>query len=194
MYSLRRYNKSVSIPFRGTKDAFGGLSNMAGGFPVIIGGYKLKNVEALYQSLRYPNMPEVQTKIINYASPIIAKRYARGFVKETRKDWEQVRFKIMRFCIEIKLAQNWDSFSKVLINTRDHPIVEVSKKDKIWGAIDKGDYYEGTNALGRLLMDVRDKIKNTEVYSIDIPDVVNLIFLGYDLTKINPLNGLVELT
>jgi hypothetical protein len=62
----------------------------------------------------------------------------------------------------VKLAQNYYEFGRLLLATRDHPIVEQSRKDDYWGAKltdPTGDILVGQNVLGRLLMELREKLK-----------------------------------
>lgn len=184
--NLRKYNKADCISFRSTKGNYGGLSNMAGGFPLNLENIKIYNAEALYQSLKYPNHPNIQEEIFAVKSPIFAKKISRKYSKFERKDWIQVRFKIMRYCIELKLEQNFIKFSEVLLSTKNKSIVEYTKTDKIWGAIDVGAYYEGTNALGRLLMELRGKLDCSKgYYHAALPDVPDLVVLNKDLKTIS---------
>jgi hypothetical protein len=62
-YELRQYDVRQAAAFKKTKEKWGELSNMAGGFPVVVNGIHIKSIEALYQACRFPDMPEVQ-KII----------------------------------------------------------------------------------------------------------------------------------
>ena len=179
--SIRNYKKNECVTFKSTKGKYGSLSNMAPGYPILIGSVKIKTTEALYQALRFPDFPEIQKKIIDFHSPISAKKYSRDHLDKTRIDWHEHRFKIMKFCLEIKLQQNWESFSKVLLKTRNLSIVEYTDKDKVWGATDEGDFYSGTNALGRLLMELREKVR-TNTFELTIPQINGIIFLGKELT------------
>lgn len=189
-HNIRRYPKGNCIVFRKTREEHGNLSNMAPGFPIKIGPLFIKNSEVLYQALRYPTYPEIQKEILSIPSPIIAKRVARKYINYTRSDWDDARFAVMQFCIELKLVQNKTTFSKALFQTEDYSIVELTKKDKIWGAVDMGEYYEGINALGRLLMGIRYKLRSIGMnYTIDMPKIGDLIVLGCDLSFINPNTG-----
>lgn len=192
--NIRLYYKDDCIVFRSTKEEYGGLSNMSSGFPIEIGKYIVRNSEVLYQALRFPHYPLIQEEIIKIPSPIIAKRTSRKYVnKYTRSDWQAYRYIIMKFCIELKLVQNWNSFSTLLLKTEEYNIVELSKRDKVWGALDMGGYYEGVNALGRILMGVRQKIILHGInYSIEIPQIPDLVFLGYDLKNLNTRTGLIN--
>ena len=61
---IRVYAKENSCIFKKNNDEFGGLSNMATGFPLSINGIQIKTTEALYQACRFPHLPEIQKKII----------------------------------------------------------------------------------------------------------------------------------
>ena len=61
---LRTYVRSEVVVVYKTKETFGGLSNMASGFPLQINGVRILTSEALYQACRFPHMPEVQREII----------------------------------------------------------------------------------------------------------------------------------
>lgn len=179
--SIRTYNKNECITFKSTKGKNGALSNMASGFPLHIGNIWIRTSEALYQALRFPEYPEIQKKIIEFPSPISAKKYGRANIAKTRDDWNKHRFKIMRFCLELKLLQNRELFSKALLETKNLPIVEYTDKDKIWGATDEGSYYSGTNALGRLLMELREKVRDNRI-DLDVPQIDNFLFLEQKIT------------
>ena len=87
-----------------------------------------------------------------------AKSISRQYIRYQRQDWEDVKFHIMRWCLMVKLIQEWDDLAPLLLKTKGLPIVEYSKKDAIWGAMPYGnDKLKGKNILGRLLMDIRDK-------------------------------------
>ncbi|MCC0807566.1 NADAR family protein [Methylobacterium sp. W2] len=178
---FRTYIRHEAICFRKTSEAYGGLSNMAPGFPIKINDISIRTSEALYQACRYPHMPEVQRTIISEASPMTAKMRSKPFRKDSRRDWEEVKVPIMRWCLRKKLFCNWDKFSRLLISTDNKPIVEDSSKDSYWGAIPiNGNILEGENVLGRLLMEIREKINNNPDYFTTIltPQVSNFVLLG----------------
>ena len=86
-----------------------------------------------------------------------AKEISRKYNQFTRQDWETVKFDVMRWCLQIKLIQNFDKFSNTLLSTGDNTIVEFSTKDSTWGAMPVNkDALKGKNALGRLLMEIRE--------------------------------------
>jgi type I restriction enzyme S subunit len=167
---VRTYDPSASVVFLKTNERFGGLSNMAPGFPLRVNGVRIRTSEALYQACRFPHLPDVQRKIIDEHSPMTAKMRSKPFRKDSRSDWDAVRVKIMRWCLRVKLAQNWREFGRLLLATGDRPIVEQSRKDDFWGAKVAADgSLVGMNVLGRLLMELREQLKGDEVglYSVE---------------------------
>ena len=138
---------------------------MASGFPLRVNGIHILTSEALYQACRFPHLADVQRLIIGQKSPMTAKMKSKVYRHQSRPDWNRVRVRIMRWCLRVKLAQNWNSFSKLLLQTGDRPIVEQSRRDDFWGARPVGEQtLVGMNVLGWLLMELRESIR-TEVRS-----------------------------
>ena len=180
---LRTYSRMDVVVFYKTKESFGGLSNMASGYPLNIHGVRIPTSEALYQACRYPHLPDVQKEIIGQHSPMTAKMKSKPHRNDSRPDWDEVRYKIMRWCLRVKLAQHYKEFGRLLLATRDRPIVEQSRKDDYWGAkvVDEvGETLVGQNVLGRLLMELREVLKTDAdealkvVPPLSIPDFLLL--------------------
>jgi ribA/ribD-fused uncharacterized protein len=171
----RIYNVSDVITFSNTKGKFGGLSNMAPGYSLFVNEVIIPNTEALYQACRFPLFPDIQQEIIKQKSPMDAKQIGRKYLDHTRQDWDEVKFHIMRWCLMVKLVQNWETFGDVLKSTGTKPIVEYSTKDKVWAATpQEQNKLVGVNALGRFLMEIREKyvltgLKPTSVKPLNIP-------------------------
>lgn len=161
---VRTYPAAETVSFRRTKEKFGGLSNMASGFAVNVNGVRILTSEALYQACRYPDRPDVQRLIIEQRSPMTAKMKGKRYLQHTRSDWSRVRVNVMRWCLRVKLAHNWDDFGELLLSTGDAPIVEDSRKDDFWGARRVNGLLVGINALGRLLMELREELKSRKDY------------------------------
>ena len=191
---LRTYIRSEAVVVYKTKEDFGGLSNMASGYSLQINGTRIPTTEALYQACRFPHMPEVQREIIGQHSPMTAKMKSKPHRKDSRPDWDDVRFKVMRWCLRVKLAQNYEEFGRLLLATRDRPIVEQSRKDAYWGAKladEAGNILIGQNVLGRLLMELREKLKDDAagvlktVQPLGIPD---FLLLGKPIEMVTAIN------
>lgn len=185
--AIRTYDRDTSVIFLKTQEAFGGLSNMAGGYPLMINGIRIYTSEALYQACRFPLMPEVQKLIISQTSPMTAKMRSKPFRADTRKDWLRVRVRIMKWCITCKLVQNWTKFSSLLQETGNAPIVEQSRSDMFWGATpDENGNLVGANVLGRLLMELRETIKNGKKIHILPPlEIEDFLLYGTPIKEID---------
>ncbi len=184
---IRTYERESSIVFLKTKESFGGLSNMAAGYPIVINDTVVLTSEALYQSCRFPHLPDVQRLIISQNSPMTAKMVGKPYLEQTRGDWLRMRVRIMKWCLTCKIAQNWEKFSTLLLETKDLPIVEQSRKDKFWGAVPENDaVLIGANVLGRLLMELRELVRAGEIIGrVPPPDVDDFLFLGREISTIS---------
>ncbi|MBU9852442.1 NADAR family protein [Rahnella aceris] len=155
--SYRIYPTNETASFRKTTERWGGLSNMARGFPLYVNDIPIQSSEILYQACRYPDYPEIQKEIMTLSNPFEAKQVARYYEPKTRDSWQKNRVSIMKWCVRIKLCQNWDNFYQLLDSTGVFKIVEHSEKDLFWGARRESDgTFYGMNVLGRILMETRD--------------------------------------
>jgi ribA/ribD-fused uncharacterized protein len=182
---MRTYNKREVAFFRTTTGEFGPLSNMAPDFPIFLVGVRILTVEALYQACRFPDYPDVQRLIIDQTSPMTAKMKSKKYRERTRSDWDDVRVNVMRWCLRVKLENNWQRFGEVLERTGTRPIVEESTKDSFWGAKpqDDGTLF-GMNVLGRLLMELRERFRDVNegrAQEIKYPTVPHLLLFGQPL-------------
>lgn len=179
---VRTYARAESVVFLKTTERFGGLSNMAGGYPIRVNGIRILTSEALYQACRFPHLPDVQRMIIGENSPMTAKMKSKPHRKDSRSDWDRVRVSVMRWCLRMKLAQNWAKFSELLLQTDDRPIVEESRRDGFWGARAIDDWnLVGMNVLGRLLMELRDAVKShgcDAFLTLEPPAIPKFLLLG----------------
>lgn len=72
-----------------------------------------------------------------------------------KEDWEQIKQDVMFYAVEQKFNQN--TILKELLLSTDHlEIIEHTINDGYWG--DGGDG-SGKNMLGKILMEVRDKLR-----------------------------------
>ncbi|MNF97288.1 Swarming motility protein YbiA [compost metagenome] len=185
--AIREYERSESVVFLKTNEEFGGLSNMAGGFPLFVNGQKILTSEALYQACRFPHLPDVQRLIIAQTSPMTAKMRSKPYRFDSRPDWLRTRVRIMRWCLRAKLLQNWDNFSKLLLKTKSLPIVEQSSKDKFWGASpSEHNNLVGANVLGRLLMELREDVmlEQFDRYELAALDIQDFLLYGQPIKSI----------
>ena len=114
-------------------------------------GMKFRNAEAAFQSAKTVFSIEKSTFTVLDASS--AKKLGRQVL--LRKDWEQMKDKVMYDVCYAKFSQNPELLQK-LLNTSDSILIEGNTwGDRIWG-IYKG---EGENRLGKILMQIRDELR-----------------------------------
>jgi ribA/ribD-fused uncharacterized protein len=192
----RTYTSAEVVTFRKTNERFGGLSNMAPGFPVVVNRIHFWTTEALYQCCRYPDAPDVQEAIASQRSPMTAKMKSKRFRDRTRADWEQIRVRVMRWSLRVKLAQNQTTFGQLLLATGNKAIVEESSKDQFWGAkAENGDALTGFNVLGRLLMELREQLREapSAFEQVPPPHIPNFLLFGQpvETVRAKPEPGIV---
>ena len=160
------YEKQSCVSFRKTKESYGGLSNMCSGFPIQIEEDNFLTSESLYQVCRFNEYSEIQRIIQLEKSPMSSKMKSKKYISNTRSDWDDVRVDIMDWCIRMKLKCNWNKFGNLLLSTGNKLIVEDSHKDRFWGCvIDENNTLVGRNVLGKLLVNLRDELKNESINS-----------------------------
>ena len=188
---VRIYHRAECVVFRKTSDEFGGLSNMAGGFPLAVNDVEIRTSEALYQACRFPHLPDVQTLILEQRSPMAAKMVGKPHSHDSRPDWDAVRVTIMRWCLRVKLAQNSVTFSELLSRTGGRPIVEDSRRDDFWGAKSKEpETLVGMNVLGRLLMELRQQLREqapSGLLTVEPPPLQDFLLKGSIISSVSGL-------
>lgn len=183
----RVYNISEVVSFAKTSGRYGGLSNMAAGYPLFVNETNIPFVEVLYQTCKFPLMPAIQQRIAVESNPMRAKMISREYQAFARQDWDQIKFRVMEWCVRLKLLQNWDAFSELLLSTGDKMIVEYSIKDGVWGAIPDGNgLLVGINALGRILMKLRQEIEegNFQKDYLDAPIITGFLLYGKKIGRV----------
>ncbi len=140
-----------------------GKTARPGGFPLRFAGHEYMTSEHLYQCLRFPQYPSLQASIRECRSPMGAKMKTKPFrATHCRPDWDAVCGNVMRYCLRLKLHTYETSFGRLLRESEGRPIVEESNKKStdMWSARARKDdpnVLEGENALGILLMELRDE-------------------------------------
>ncbi len=176
----KTYHRDESAVFLKTNEQFGGLSNMAGGYPLVVNRIRIPTSEALYQACRFPHKPDIQKLIIGQASPMTAKMVSKPHRKNSRPDWDAVRVQIMHWCLRVKLVQHWEKFGELLLSTGDRPIVEESRRDSFWGAKPtETATLIGINVLGQLLTELREQLKSQYLDGLQViePPILTQFFL-----------------
>ena len=126
------------------------LSNFSS-YPVTYQGIQYKNNEAAFQSMKV--LDEKKRKQFENLPPNKAKALGRRVA--LRNDWESVKDRIMYEIVKAKFTDN-PELANQLLDTGDAELVEGNHwNDTYWGVC-KG---KGLNKLGKILMRVRDELK-----------------------------------
>ena len=183
MIEKRTYSIKDSVTFAKVSGPYGRLSNMASNLSLLVNDNYIPSTEALYQACKYPLFPNIQQMILTQKSPMLAKKCSKKYEGYVRQDWDKIKFQVMRWCLRLKLLQNWEVFSEILLRSGNLPIVEYSSKDSLWGAIPDGrGNLEGVNALGRLLMELRAEINlDCPLQKVLPPNIDGFLLLGHEI-------------
>jgi ribA/ribD-fused uncharacterized protein len=94
-------------------------------------------------------------KVRRAQNPASAKYLGRQI--PLRDDWEEVKFDVMWSCLCAKWEQH-PEFRRVLRLTGSRLIYEGNTwGDRVWGVTQEGPIWCGRNALGEMLMELRDE-------------------------------------
>ena len=116
------------------------------------------SVEHYYQGMKFEE-DELRESVRAADHPEKAKQLAKDHKKAIRKDWQQVREVMMTRAVYIK-CRTHKAAAAALLATGNQQIIETSQYDYYWGCGRDG---RGHNTYGKVLMAVRDKLKEEQV-------------------------------
>lgn len=146
-------------------------------------GIVYPSTEHAYQAAKTTN-PDLRQMIADIESPGKAKR--RGWNLPLREDWDQVKFKVM-YEINSYKFQDPDLRQK-LRDTGKAELVEGNNwHDNFWGVCAcKRCSGKGQNFLGRVLMEVRNDIRLTDLLHATLNKQSNNLFNEWGMIGNNP--------
>jgi ribA/ribD-fused uncharacterized protein len=147
----------MSWKYKGAVEEFRGKYYFLSNFyeaPVTYEGITYRNNEAAFQSAKTLDN-DLRLEFANL-DPSSAKRKGRAI--KLRPDWERIKIKVMYDIVLAKFTQNKDLREKLLAT--DNMYLEEGNNwgDRIWGTVNG----EGHNYLGRILMLIRDKLREED--------------------------------
>jgi ribA/ribD-fused uncharacterized protein len=145
---------------------------MSNFYPVEIehNGIKYPTVEAYYVAMKadkmqflngtYYTLDDFREMVASLKEPAFAKKI--GKMISVRKDWDDIKFDIMKWGINEKFKD--EKLKEDLLATRDLEIIESNVwHDNYWGSCDCNKCKsKGKNHLGKLLMEVRDELRGVK--------------------------------
>lgn len=191
LFAEETYIANDCCVFQKSKESFGGFSNMNNDYPLEVNGISIRSSEALFQACRFPDHIEAQKVIIAQKSPMAAKLKSKLYKKtDNRPDWVEIKPDLMRWCLRVKLAQNFTKFGDLLDSTGDKRIVELSHRKNLWSAVvDREDpaRLKGQNLLGKLLMELRSVYRSEEkenLLTVEPLEIENFKLYGKSITNV----------
>ena len=147
--------ESKTIHFFETDSPYGEFSNFYLA-PITIKEKKWSTTEHYFQAMKQEGTKMEET-IRKASTPKEAAELGRKRdpAYPLRKDWEDVKIDIMYEALMAKFTQ-YEDLRKVLVGTGNAELVEHTKYDAFWG---DGGNGSGRNELGKLLMRLRDELK-----------------------------------
>lgn|GEM_PF-343380 len=106
--------------------------------------------------------PIAMRKILAAPSGKVAHKIGSAWYRPKRKDWKTVRQTMMTRALYTK-AMAHPEVKAALLETDNRAIVETSMYDHYWGL---GRDQRGENTLGKIWMNIRDKIRQDESASL----------------------------
>jgi len=118
--------------------------------------------EAAYHWEKFPGHPNFQRAIREAFSAHAAFKLAESYRRYRRSDWAQVKVSIMLDILRAKVSQHVYVYRK-LLQTGERELIECSWRDDFWGW---GPNRDGQNMLGRLWMQIRQEIRETNYVTV----------------------------
>ena len=144
----------MKLYFYKTNEEYGCFSNFSKHGFELKGKYWLTS-EHYFQAMKFEST-KYEEEIRLLPSPMDVAIKGRDRKLPLRNDWEDVKDNIMREAVLAKFQAN-DDIKEILLNTENREIVEQTTNDYYWGCGTKGT---GKNMLGKILMEVREILKN----------------------------------
>ena len=115
------------------------------------------SVEHYFQAMKFEDV-QFREKIRQTKTAKKARSLGRSRFHKVRSDWKKIREVIMTRAVYIK-CRTHDVVSQKLLETGESKLVENNLYDYFWGC---GRDRRGENTYGKVLMNVRDKLKEEE--------------------------------
>ena len=117
-------------------------------------GAEWPSVEHYYQAMKFEDA-DYREQIRSAQHPAEAAKLGKSKKHGRRRDWEQVKETYMTRGVYVK-GRCHPEVAAALLATGEQPIVETSQYDYYWGCGRDG---RGHNTYGKVLMNVREKLK-----------------------------------
>jgi predicted NAD-dependent protein-ADP-ribosyltransferase YbiA (DUF1768 family) len=116
-------NQNRVISFCKSDDEFGGLSNLADGYPLQLNGLKVPSSEHLYQALKFSDHPEIQKSILEAKTPAESIKIASNKTLNGGKTALSTHANRQKFAVTSKIkpySENAEEVAKKLAQQQAH--------------------------------------------------------------------------
>mmetsp|Transcript_3402 Transcript_3402/g.6083 ORF Transcript_3402/g.6083 Transcript_3402/m.6083 type:complete len:182 (-) Transcript_3402:10-555(-) len=141
--------------FNGAMRNLSWLDNIACQVPITAEGCEYPSSEHYFHAQKFVNAPDWQEAVRKETDPLAAKRLGRS--GPLRQDWEEVKEEVMEEAVFLKFSQH-RLLRRQLLETHPRELVEHAP-DSCWG---DGMDGSGRNLLGKVLMRVRQRLRDAE--------------------------------
>jgi ribA/ribD-fused uncharacterized protein len=150
--------KLMAILFYKAEDHYGCFSNFSP-HPIYIQGDYWPTVEHYYQAQKFQgtDLNFLMTQIWEAPTPKAATVIGRHPNHRPREDWEEIKLLVMAKAVWQKFITHGE-LTQILLATENEELIENSPKDYYWGC---GADNTGRNELGKLLMVIREKLRQS---------------------------------
>jgi ribA/ribD-fused uncharacterized protein len=146
---------STEIKFYSANDHYGEFSNFAL-YPIKLKGKVWPTSEHYFQSEKFDDK-NYQDTIRKASSPMKAAELGRSRKVKIVRNWDNTKDNVMYDALKAKFTQHAE-LKELLLSTGDAVLIEHTENDDYWG--DGGKNGNGLNRLGKLLIRLREELKN----------------------------------
>ena len=150
----------MTVYFYNTTGEYGCFSNFSP-HGLELDGLYWRTSEHYFQAQKFVDAAH-KMEIYNCKTPKDAANKGRERTRPLRPDWEQVKDDIMRKAV-LRKFETHAEIREILLATGDEEIVENAPGDYYWGCGKDGN---GKNMLGKILVEVRELLRDTANGSI----------------------------
>ncbi len=147
--------RMTTIRFYSTREEYGCFSNFSR-HPFELDGKRWPTSEHYFQAQKFAGTAHAET-IRQARTPKEAAELGRDRRHPLRPNWEKVKDDVMRRAVLRKFETHAD-IQATLLSTDDAVLVEQTTGDYYWGCGADGT---GQNKLGRILMEVRERLRRS---------------------------------